>query len=230
VPLDAAAARRVYDRIGLLEDTQRFYEDAPVRRLAELANFQSCTAVLELGCGTGRFARKLLSQSLPESATYLGVDVSLKMATLARKRLSTWSPRARVLLIEPPADSIPADDGVFDRVVATYVFDLLSPPHTEALIDECFRVLAPGGLMALASLTHGTTPMSRLVSSTWQAVAERWPGLVGGCRPIEVLHYFDAKRWAIEHSEVMVRFGVPSEIVIARRNEVIDETFLPPNV
>ena len=230
VPLDAAAARRVYDRIGLLEDTQGFYEDAPVRRLAELANFQSCTAVFELGCGTGRFAKKLLTKTLPDSATYLGVEVSSKMATLARKRLSPWSPRARVLLVEPPADLIPADDGVFDRVVSMYVFDLLSPLHTEALINEFFRVLAPGGLMSLTSLTHGTTKLSRVVSITWKAVSERWPALVGGCRPIEVLRYLDAIRWEIEHSEVMVRFGVPSEIVIARRNEVIDETFLPPNV
>ena len=56
MPLTAEQARRVYDRIGCAQDTQAFYEDAAVIRLAQLGAFERARSVFELGCGTGRFA------------------------------------------------------------------------------------------------------------------------------------------------------------------------------
>ncbi len=217
MPLDAAAARRVYDRIGPLQDTQRMYEDAATHRLAELANFEGCRSLFELGCGTGRYAAHLLERMLPTTATYVGVDVSPKMVALASERLARWSPRARVLLFEPPPLRLPADDGVFDRFVSAYVFDLLSPGDARALIGEAARVLAPGGLLALVSLTHGTTGSSRIFSTGWQAFAERWPRLAGGCRPIDLRELVVAPEWSIRRCEVVVRFAVPSQVLIASR-------------
>lgn len=217
MPLDPLTARHIYDRIGSIVDAQRLYEDASTRRLAELADLQHCSSVFELGCGTGRFAAHLLSTMLPATATYRGVDVSPNMVALARKRLAPWSTRAEVLLVEPPAVELPAEDGSFDRFVSTYVFDLLFPGDAQALIGEAARVLAAGGLLALVSLTHGTTTVSRIVSSGWRAVSERWPRLVGGCRPIELGDLLTGPEWSVEHTEVVVGLGVPSEVVIARR-------------
>src|SRR5919201_2075128 len=94
VPLNASAARDVYDRIGRLQDSQRFYEDAATRRLAEVVDFATCESALELGCGTGRYGAYLLATRLPPSATYLGLDVSPRMVALARERLARWSDRA----------------------------------------------------------------------------------------------------------------------------------------
>ena len=217
MPLDAAAARRVYDRIGRLQDSQRLYEDAATRRLAELADFEGCGSVFELGCGTGRYAAHLLATRLPATATYVGVDVSPRMVALARERLARWSPRARVLLLEPPALSLPVDDGVCDRFVSTYVFDLLSPDDARAVIAESARVLVPGGVLALVSLTHGTTPSSRIFSAGWQALAEHWPSLVGGCQPIDLRELIAGPAWSIVRCEVVVRVAVPSQVLIATR-------------
>jgi ubiquinone/menaquinone biosynthesis C-methylase UbiE len=218
VPLDAVGARRFYDRIGRLQDTQRFYENPAVRRLIELGDFEQALVVFELGCGTGRLAANLLGSVLPSRARYVAVDVSPVMVRIASQRLSPWIDRAAVKLLEAPALSLPDDDATFDRFLATYVFDLLSPDQARALMDHAARLLAPGGLIALVSLTNGTTTSSRLVCSAWNAIALRWPSLVGGCRPIELQDLVTGPKWRVRHVEVLVRLGVPSEVVIAERN------------
>lgn len=217
MPLDALAARRVYDRIGRLQGSQHVYEDIATDRLTQEADFGGCTSLFELGCGTGRYAARLLESALPSTATYLGVDVSPKMVALSCNRLAPWSDRARVVLLDPPALKLPADTGAFDRFVATYVFDLLSQQDGEALLGEAARLLAPGGLLGVVSLTKGTTIASRIVSSGWEAVAKRWPSLLGGCQPIELRDLISGPAWAIEKCDVAVKFAVPSEVVIARR-------------
>ena len=219
MPLDAAGSRRFYDRFGRLQDTQRFYEDLAVHRLVELADFERSESVFELGCGTGRLAANLLTSTLPPSANYLGVDVSATTVGLATSRLAPWSNRARAQLVEPPAVELPGYDAAFDRLLATYVFDLLSSDDAHALMAEAARLLAPGGLLALVSLTHGTTPASRIIASGSNWLATRWPALVGGCRPIELRDLITGPEWHLEHVEVIVSFGVPSELAVARREE-----------
>ncbi len=215
MPLDAAGARRFYDRMGRWQDTQRFYEDAATARLTQAARFAQASSVFELGCGTGRFAAGLLAGELPADARYLGVDVSPKMVQIARRRLAAWTPRAEVQLFNPPARSMPGADASFDRFVATYVFDLLSDSQARALIDEAHRVLAPGGRLALVSLTHGTTLASRILAGGWGALADRWPDLVGGCRPIELGELIKPGTWEILERDVVTSWGVPSEILVA---------------
>ena len=102
MPLDALSARRFYDRIGVLQDTQRFYEVPAVRRLVALGDFEHAEAVVELGCGTGRFASNLLENVLRPAATYLALDVSPGMIRLTKQRLAPWADRARVELLNPP--------------------------------------------------------------------------------------------------------------------------------
>jgi len=201
--------------MGRWQDTQRVYEDAATGRLAQAAKLAEATSVFELGCGTGRLAVGWLAGQLSGEARYLGVDVSPEMVRLARQRLDAWTPRAEVRLLEPPALTLPVADRSFDRFVATYVFDLLSLGDARALIDEAHRVLAPGGLLALVSLTHGATLASRIVAGSWGAVADRWPGLVGGCRPIELRDLIRPGGWGVRERDVVTRWGVPSEILVA---------------
>jgi SAM-dependent methyltransferase len=220
VPLDAEGARRFYDRLGRWQDTQRLYEDAATRRLVAGTRLGAARSVFVLGCGTGRFAASLLrDQLLPGDARYLGVDVSPVMVALARERLAPWAARAEVRLLEPPARALPGADGSFDRFLATYVFDLLSEDDSRALVGEAHRLLAPAGLLGLVSLTHGRTTLSRSLSGVWGVIATRWPELVGGCRPTELEDLLDAERWELTERDVITRWGVPSEVIVASRRE-----------
>jgi ubiquinone/menaquinone biosynthesis C-methylase UbiE len=223
VTLTAEQVRYAYDRIGRLQDTQAFYENAATARLADLAGFERARSVFELGCGTGRFAGGLLRERLPNGARYRGVDVSSRMVSIARKRLAAWSPRAEVVLLEPAGRVLPGTDGQFDRFVACYVLDLLDYAHSRTVLAEADRLLAPDGLLCLVSLTYGVTRTGKTVSGVWEAVSERWPVLLGGCRPIELATLLAPGRWQTQHREVLTRWGVPSELVVASpRRQVAD--------
>jgi ubiquinone/menaquinone biosynthesis C-methylase UbiE len=214
--LSHAEARTFYDRMGAKQDTQRFYEDAATGDLVAHGSFERARAVVEFGCGTGRFAKGLLEQHTPPTATYLGVDVSPRMVELARERLDRFGERASVRLSdgEPRID---APDGSCDRFVSNYVLDLLSDADCAAVVREASRILPAGGLVCLVSLTFGFTRISRLVERTWSRLHAYRPALVGGCRPIELLRLLPEADWEVRHRHCLVPFGVPSEVVVAER-------------
>ena len=209
-------ARRVYDRIGRGQDWQRFYEDAATTDLVAHADFDTAHAVVELGCGTGRFAAALLAGYLPADASYVGVDLSPRMVALASDRLAPWRHRAAVTLVDGGA-TLPAADGGADRFVANYVFDLLGPEETPAALAEARRVLAPGGLLCGTGLTPGESGLARFVSRAWTGVWARWPALVGGCRPIRLVDALNETDWQVHHHDTVVAWGVTSEMLIATR-------------
>ncbi len=214
--LSREAARRVYDRIGSFQDRQGFYEDRAVEALMRHGIFLAARSVFELGCGTGRLARRLLEEVLPPDAHYRGVDLSPVMVRLAEERLAPWAGRAEVALCDgaPPAGE-PAE--AYDRFLSTYVFDLLPEEEVRAMLREAHRMLVPGGLLCLAGLSPGRTPLSRVVARAWGWIQSMQPAWVGGCRPLALLPFLDPAAWEIVHHDVVVAFAVPSEVVVARR-------------
>jgi ubiquinone/menaquinone biosynthesis C-methylase UbiE len=207
-------ARRVYDRIARAQDWQRFYEDAATAELVAHAGFDNAHAVVELGCGTGRFAAALLAGRLTSDASYVGVDLSPRMVELASDRLARWCHRATVTLVDGEA-GVPIADGGADRFVANYVFDLLGPDETRAARAEARRVLAPGGLLCATGLTPGERGLARFVSRVWTGVWARRPALVGGCRPIRLVDELDPSDWDVRHHGTVLAWGIASEVMIA---------------
>ena len=181
-------AARVYDRIGRFQDVQGFYERRAVTELVRHGEFGGARAVVELGCGTGRLAERLLADHLPPDARYLGVDVSPDMTALARQRLAPWRARAEIRLSAGQA-RLDEPAGAFDRFVACDLLDLLSPTQIAELLAEARRLLGGEGLLCLVSLAPGVTVAARLVTTAWERVWRLRPQLVGGCRPIELLRY-----------------------------------------
>jgi len=219
--LSYAEAKRFYDRLGSRQDWQAFYEDPAVADMIAHARFGEAGAVCELGCGTGRLAARLLAGELPGDATYLALDLSDEMVRLATRRLAPWAGRARVVRTEGPP-RIPHPDGAFDRFVSTYVLDLLSDEDIATVLEEAHRVLRPGGLVCLVSLTFGTTPWSRTLTAMWRWMHARRPLWLGGCRPVRLGEHLDGRSWAPVHHGVRNSFGLCSEILIAERREAGD--------
>jgi ubiquinone/menaquinone biosynthesis C-methylase UbiE len=209
-------ARRFYDRFGARQDSQAFYEAPALADLVEHLELARARAVVELGCGTGRFAASLLRERLPPSATYLGIDVSTTMVELARRRLAEFGPRAEVRRSDG-SPRIDAPDGAFDRYLSTFVLDLLSPADIGAALAEAHRVLEPGGLLGLVGLTSGERGAARAVSWLWTQVHRLRPALVGGCRPLEVLDFLPREGWKVRHRGVVAPYAIASEILVAER-------------
>lgn len=208
--------RRIYDRIGSLQDTQAFYEDRAVDDLIAAGSFESASAVFELGCGTGRLGARLLGGPLPAGATYRGVDLSPKMVRLARRRLARFGARAGVDLTDGDLP-LPAADGTHDRWLCCFVLDLLPYAEIDAVLRDAHRILRPGGLLGLAALSSGTGPVSRTVARTWAALHRFRPALTAACRPIELAARLPDTDWRLEHHARLAPFGMPLEVVVARR-------------
>lgn len=211
-------ARRFYDRLGERQDSQLFYERPALEKLVEHAGFEAATAVVELGCGTGRFARELLTEYLGSEATYRGFDLSPEMIRIARTRVGDFAPRASVEGTDgtPP---LALGDGACDRFVSAYVLDLLPVEEIATWLDEAGRLLRPGGLLGLVGIAPGPTPASKAVMALWALVHRIEPALVGGCRPLEVRPLLDREpeRWRVLHRSRVVACGVASEVIVARR-------------
>lgn len=213
--LTPSQARKFYDRFGKRQDTQAFYEDAALEDLIAHAGFEHAASVFEFGCGTGRFAERLLGKHLCPYASYLGIDISSTMIEIAGRRISPYGERANV---EQSNGSVafPLPDQSVDRVICTYVLDLLPQTGIQQAVSEARRAIAPGGRLCLVSLTTGNTVTSRFVSGLWSAIFRLYAPLVGGCRPIQLESLVGRHGWGVEYRNVISRFGIASEVLVAR--------------
>lgn len=96
--------------------------------------------VLDLGCGTGRFAAAIADRGI---AKVWGVDASQEMLAVAREKLP-----AGVGLKQGRAEDLPFRDRWFDRTVMWLVAHLVDRP---AVFREVARVLVPDGRLAVVS-------------------------------------------------------------------------------
>lgn len=187
-----------------------------MQELLAQAQFQNAQAVFEFGCGTGYLAQQLLAHHLPETAIYLGYDLSPTMVGLARQRLAGFGARARVERTDGSV-RLREFEATFDRFVSTYVLDLLPEADITTLLAEAWRVLRPGGRLGLISLTHGHNSLSCLLVSGWEWLYSRRPGWVGGCRPVSLLKFVSEPAWQVNYNHIVTSFGVPSEVVVASK-------------
>ena len=211
--LSRSEVRAVYDRIGRGQDAQAFYEDPAFEALVAHGAFEDAQSILEIGCGTGRLAERLLRAHCPPDARYVGMDLSPRMIEIARDRLSAFGERATVVETDGSFGFDGADDSQ-DRVVATYVLDLLPEDDIRAVLTEARRLLGPDGRLCLAGLTWGERLLGRVVSGLWAGVHALRPTWVGGCRPLRMRRFVDEDGWSIRHHEVVRAWGVPSEVLV----------------
>lgn len=209
-------AKTFYDRFGKKQDWQGFYEDVATQALIGNGEFDKAGAVLEFGCGTGRFAETLLASHLSPNARYVGVDISDTMVALARERLARFGTRATIHLTDG-SPQLAFRTATFDRFVSNYVLDLLTLEDTRTLLQEAWQVLSEDGLLGLTGLTHGFTPVSRVVERIWKTIHAVRPALVGGCRPISVLELVTEPRWSVRYHDKFSNYGVPSEVLVAKK-------------
>jgi ubiquinone/menaquinone biosynthesis C-methylase UbiE len=213
--LKPSQAKSFYDRFGKKQDKQSFYENPALVDLSAHASFSEARKVFEFGCGTGRFAASLLSEHLPAEATYVGSDLSRTMVDLATERLAIYRERARVVQSDGTV-LLHVPDYSVDRVISTYVLDLLSEADIEKFFLEAYRILNVGGKVCLVGLTKGSTLLSHLVVAMWTIVFRVQASLVGGCRPISLEQYINPNLWEMEYQNVVIAYGVPSEVLVAR--------------
>lgn len=213
--LTTAKAKAFYDRFGAKQDKQGFYEDIALDALVAQLDFSNVGSVFEFGCGTGRFAERLLRDHLPESATYVGIDLSETMRNLATDRLAPWSERATILETNGAGDFGGAH-GPFDLIVSTYVFDLLSEHDLRDTLCALRTMLSDGGKLGSVGLTDGATLASKVVTAGWKLAFRINPAWLGGCRPLQIESYLKPGDWTVEHRSTATAWCLTSEVVVLK--------------
>ena len=141
-------AAPTYDRVG------DAYHDYFGERLVELAGVADGDRVLDVACGRGA---SLVPAARRAGATghVLGVDLSAEMVAAAAQELTAAGVRGEARVMD--AEHLDLVDAAYD--VALCGFGVFFFPEPEAAMAEIFRVVRPGGVVAL---------------STWGVDDERW--------------------------------------------------------
>ncbi|HXW98856.1 MAG TPA: methyltransferase domain-containing protein [Methanomicrobiales archaeon] len=98
--------------------------------------------LLDLGCGTGLFMRRYGELG----GTAVGLDISRGMVEAAREQGGWFE------YLEGTAEVLPFRDRSFDAVSCMLAFSYLE--HPERMLGEAYRVLRPGGCLAVSTLSR----------------------------------------------------------------------------
>ena len=115
--------------------------------------------VLEVGCSFGHMTEYLAEQ--PEIATIDTFDTDrafVEIARAKREELSLDKLRDVLLLANEETRRLPWKDGAFDLVLAIGIIEHL-PRDRRAIVDEYYRVLAPGGHIAILDTPNRLFPI-----------------------------------------------------------------------
>lgn len=167
IPRTIRSRRWTFDAAADTFDSARGrHPEALVRRLVRQARIGPGARVLEIGCGTGRFAGRLA----PTGAEIVGVELGPRLAAQARRNLARY-PNVRI--VRAAFEDWPLPPRPFDLVVAAGSFHWLDP---KVRARKCARALRPGGLLALVGGAHVAGGTVRFWSES-QACYRRWvPG------------------------------------------------------
>jgi ubiquinone/menaquinone biosynthesis C-methylase UbiE len=132
-----------YDRVREMPDQNL---DLWIREIIRLGRIHRESVVLEVGCGTGRFAIALWEHT---NSRVVGLDASLDMLKTAKAK-----PLAgKIEWGQAHAETIPYAGKAFDCVFM--VFAMHHFPDKYRALEEISRVLKPGGRLVIATASHG---------------------------------------------------------------------------
>jgi ubiquinone/menaquinone biosynthesis C-methylase UbiE len=113
--------------------------------------------IADIACGTGILSDRIERELHP--GEIYGVDMADGMLQKARGRSD------RVKWLRGPAEQLPFDEGTLDAVVTTSAFHFFDQPSA---LREFHRVLASGGLVAVAALSARQPVLQASSDSRWK--------------------------------------------------------------
>jgi len=167
-----------------------------------IAALRSGETVLDLGAGGG-FDCFLAAKQVGESGRVIGVDMTPDMVTKARgnaTKLGATNVEFRLGEIE----HLPVSDGTVDVILSNCVVNL--SPDKKSVFLEAFRVLKPGGRLAISDVVA-----TRELPAALGDLIASFAACIAGAAPVE-----DVRRWLQEagFQDIAVQVSEPSRAFI----------------
>ena len=140
-----------------------------------LAALNPGETVLDLGSGGGMDVL-LSARRVGPTGHAFGVDMTDEMLGLAERNREQSGLRNATFL-KGTIEAVPMPDGAFDVVISNCVINLAD--DKAAVIEEAFRLLKPGGRLAVADMVE----VEALAPEVKRA-ADAWAGCIAGTIPV----------------------------------------------
>ncbi len=214
--ITSASAQRIYDWIGNRYDWLGGFDALAKQRALDLLGLTPGIHILEIGVGTGKSLAQIYTGIQPGGIA-VGIDLSRKMLDQSAKRSHSH-------LCLADARNLPFSPNCFDRVFISYVLDLVSIFDIPGILVGAQRSLKASGRIVVIAMTEGVDPPSRALVAIWKAMYKVSPITCAGCRPLQLTNMLESAGFADVQRQVVVQMAVPSEILTARKINLIDSS------
>ena len=204
-------ARANYNRLSRWYDWIAGSEDRYRQMGVQALNPQPAERLLEIGFGTGQCLLEFARQVGPDGWV-CGIDLSEGMAAVADERISTAGLGGRVSLLLGDAVELPFADHSFDAIFASFTLELFDTPDIPRVLQQCARILRPGGRLATVTLVKTDQP--GFAERLYEWFHARMPVAVD-CRPIWAQPVIEQAGFEIIEVISEKMWGLPLEIVIS---------------
>lgn len=209
-------AKAGYDKLGKWYDLlpgrfERKYRDIGLQKLSA----KEGERVLEIGFGTGH-CLLALAQAVGNSGQVYGIDISEGMCNIARSRVERAGLSERVRLKCGDAAELPFEADFFDAIFMSFTLELFDTPEIPTILRGCRRVLRSGGLICVVALSK--RGRAAMILSFYEWIHRKLPSYID-CRPIFAQEALKEVSFQIIEAMEMSMWGLPIEIVLARRTE-----------
>jgi ubiquinone/menaquinone biosynthesis C-methylase UbiE len=143
----------------------------------------------------------------------MGIDIAENMLAKTRSLLQDEDFASRAELVCGDGERLPYLSGTMDGIFMSFTLELFDAPEIPRVLDECKRVLKPGGRLVVVGMSK-EGPQG-LVMQAFEWTHQHFPNLLD-CRPIYVRRAVEAAGFTIEAASVEHMWG-PVEIVKARK-------------
>ena len=214
VERSTAQARATYDRLAPWYD----WVEAPFERRARAAGLRLLDArpgedILEIGVGSGHTLAALARQVGPDGSL-IGIDLSLRMTQVTRRRLTREERGIQLALIQADACRLPLRAASFDAITMSFTLELMATEDIPVVLAQCRRVLRDTGRIIVVSLALGDTPS--LMTRLYLAAHRRWPQTID-CRPLPLHDVLVSSGFTVEGTWAGTIGGLPVTAISARR-------------
>lgn len=129
---------KVYDLLNI-----HFYTDSMRNEVAELAEINQGSCVLDVGCGTGYTTEAILRKL--ETGEVIGIDLTPQQLSKAARKLKPG--KVELSLSRGDAENLPFKDESFDAIVSVGALEYF--PNPKKALEEMTRVVKPRGKVVI---------------------------------------------------------------------------------